>query len=399
MATANGVSSVLVAKKQTTEGTKAGASGAQVYRRVTAEFNTEADKYSSNEIRVSQQQSDTRLGNFRTSGSIKGELSNGSYSGFIAAMLRKDFASVGATITGTTIGATITNTFTDSGNGFLTAGFKIGQIVRAAGLTATADNSKNLLVTNVTAGVLSVTPLNGVALTALSAGPSVTIAATGKASWVPTSGHTKDFFTVEIQETDASVYRTFIDQLVDKMDVNIQANGMTTIDFGFMGKLEDAVSGTAYFTAPTAQSGAGTFSGATSVLNVNGIATVVCTGMSLSMQGGVKIDPVVGSKYATAASRGKVMGSGQFTVFLTDSTYLEYFRNENELSIAYAMAASTAKDADAMAFCAPRIKITSATVNDGEDNKIVTCNYDMIEYTTAATKLPQTTLFVQDTTL
>lgn len=59
MTTVNGIDSLLVIGKQTAEGTKALAAAGRLYPRVTATFDTDADKYSSNEIDPSQQQSDT----------------------------------------------------------------------------------------------------------------------------------------------------------------------------------------------------------------------------------------------------------------------------------------------------------------------------------------------------
>ncbi len=72
-ATANGINTLLVLGKQTAEGTKALVGAGQLYPRVTASFDTDADKYSSNEIDPSQQQADTRRGNFRVSGHLKGQ--------------------------------------------------------------------------------------------------------------------------------------------------------------------------------------------------------------------------------------------------------------------------------------------------------------------------------------
>jgi hypothetical protein len=117
------------------------------------------------------------------------------------------------------------------------------------------------------------------------------------------------------------------------------------------------------------------------------------------MDGQVKIDPVVGSKYATAASRGKVVGTGQFTVLMQDAAYIDYFKSETEVSLAYAMAASNAALADVMTLAAGRIKITSAKVDDGEKNKIVTCAFDILRYKGTDLQHELTTLAIQDTTL
>lgn len=106
--TANGIDSLIVISKQSAEGSKAAAGGGQIYPRVTATFDTEADKYASAEIDASQQQSDTRLGNFRTTGAIKAEAACGTYAPLMAALLRRDFTAGGVAAAQTTIAAAAT---------------------------------------------------------------------------------------------------------------------------------------------------------------------------------------------------------------------------------------------------------------------------------------------------
>jgi hypothetical protein len=202
-----------------------------------------------------------------------------------------------------------------------------------------------------------------------------------------------------VQDPSISVNRCFIDQMVSKMDIAIQPNGLTTSNFTFMGKLEGPTTPAAYFTGPAAAPATGKFAGATAMLSVGGIPSQICTGMSLSIDGQAKIDPVIGSKYATAASRGKVVGSGQFTVLMQDSAYIDYFKTETELPLAYAMASTNLPNADVMALTMGRIKITSAKVSDGETNKIITCDYDILRYKGADAQYESTTLTVQDSSL
>ncbi|MDD1627268.1 MAG: phage tail tube protein, partial [Methylococcaceae bacterium] len=280
------------------------------------------------------------------------------------------------------------------GTNYLTSDkVNVGMVIYCTGfVTNTANNNRNLLVTNVTATVITFIPLDGIPLVAETA--TIAIKLRGKYTYCPPTAHTKDFFTVEVLDTAGAttVCRTFVDQMVDKVDLSFQANGMVTSDFGFMGKTEDPVLAAAYFSAATAATSSGNFSGATAILVVGGTANVICTGMSLSLNGGVKIDPVIGSKYATAASRSKITVSGQFSVFFADSTYLEYFRNETEQSIIFV---ATSVDGNLMSIHCPRIKITSASVNDGEINKVVSCNFDAIEYALDAAYI-NTTLMIQD---
>jgi len=400
MSTANGIDSLLVLSKQTAEGTKALGNTGQLYPRVTATFDTDADKYSSNEIDPSQQMSDTRLGNFRTSGSINGEAACATYAPLIAALLRRDFTAGIAVTAQITIAAAAGGLVRSAGS-WLTDGFDAGNVVRLGGFTApaTANNGRNFFVTSVTATNLNGQFLDGSAMVVKAAGDSVSVTVAGKRTFTPLTGHTDDWFTAEIQETKIGVNRVFVDQQPSKMDVSVQPNGMTTMNFSFMGKQELPNSASAYFAAPAAAPANGKFSGATALLSVAGIPSQICTGMSLSADAQVKIDSVIGSKYATAASRGKVMGSGQFTVLMQDSAYLDYFKAETELPLAYAMADSNAPLANVMAFAAGRIKITSAKVDDGEKNKIVTCAFDILRYKGSDPQHEQTTLTVQDTAL
>lgn len=400
MATANGIDSLISIAKQPAEGTKALAANGQLYPRVTATFDTDADKYSSNEIDPSQQMSDTRLGNFRTSGAINGEAACATYAPLVAALLRRDFTA-GAVVTAQITIASTTTGLTRTAGSWLTDGMDAGNVVRITGFTApaTANNARNFFVTSVTALVLTGQFMDGTAMVAKAAGDTVTVTVAGKRTFTPLTGHTNDWFTAEIQETKIGVNRVFVDQQPSKMDVSVQPNGMTTMNFTWMGKQELPNSVTPYFTAPAAAPAFGKFSGATALLSVGGIPSQICTGMSLSMDGQNKIDAVIGSKYATASSRGKVMGSGQFTVLMQDSAYLDYFKAETELPLAYAMADSNLALANVMAFSAGRIKITSAKVDDGEKNKIVTCAFDILRYKGADAQYESTTLVVQDTAL
>lgn len=399
-ATANGINTLLVLGKQTAEGAKAPVGSGQFYPRVTASFDTDADKYSSNEIDPSQQQGDTRLGNFRTSGDLKGEASCGTYAILMAALMRRDFTAGGTTGAAATIAA-VADGFTRTAGSFLADGHRAGTVVRVTGFTAPAlaNNGRNFFVTGVTALKLSGQFLDGSAIVNKAAGDNVSIAAPGKRTYTPLSGHTTDWFTAEIQQPDIGVHRTFIDQLVSKMDMAVQPNGLTSCDFTFMGKREDDTTASAYYTTPAATPATGKFAGATAMLSVNGIPSQICTGMSVSLDGQAKIDPVLGTKYATAASRGKVIGSGQFTVLMQDSVYIDYFKSETEVSLAYAMAASGAPLAEVMALAMGRIKITSAKVDDGEKNKIITCQFDILRYKGTDQQHEQTTLAIQDTTL
>ena len=91
MALAVGVNKRLAYKKETTWATLAGATGAQVLRRVTSDFNLKKENYQSSEIRPDYQVATFNHGVRSADGSIKGELSPGTYSAFLGSLLAKNF--------------------------------------------------------------------------------------------------------------------------------------------------------------------------------------------------------------------------------------------------------------------------------------------------------------------
>ena len=129
MPQAAGVFKTLALKRESTYGTVAGASGAQLMRRVTSDLALTKQTYQSNEIRPDQQVADFRHGVRGVEGTLAGELSPGAYSDLISAALRRDFtAGVSATGLSITIaGSGPTYTVTRASGSWLTDGFKRGR--------------------------------------------------------------------------------------------------------------------------------------------------------------------------------------------------------------------------------------------------------------------------------
>jgi hypothetical protein len=395
MATAQGINKLLVAKKESTWGTKASASGASYYRRVTGSFQLEKDTYNSNEILPSQQMRDMRHGTRKSSGSISGELSGSAYEEFIQAAVRKDF------VTGATTGAVITisatvGTFVRSAGSFVTDGFAVGNVINSSGFVA-AGNNGLFVITAMSATVLTVSPLAGQTQVIVAAGASVTLAEKGKKTFVPLTSHTDDSFTVEEWHPDATISRVFTGQQVNSMAIALQPNAMATIDFGFMGKDAETATSSAYFTTPTAIGGEGIYSAPDGVLLVNGVVNGVVTGLNITVDNGIQQTAVIGSNTIGAKSRGKVAVTVEGSAIFQDTTILNYFDAETEVSLTYVL--TTANNTDAFAIHLPRVKIGSASTNDGENVVILSFSGVALEYTGSAVGVTQTTIQIQDTTL
>ncbi|TAK45262.1 MAG: hypothetical protein EPO27_10610 [Betaproteobacteria bacterium] len=398
MTIATGVAKQLRYKVEGTWGTAPGATGAQLLRRVTSDLGLKKQTYASNEIRSDYQVSDMRHGIRSIEGSINGELSPGTFKDFIAAALRKAFATTTA-MTGLSItvaGSGPTYTVTRGSGSFVTDGVRAGDIVRlTAGSFNAANLNKNLLVMSLTTTELTVRPLNGVALVAEGPIASATVSVPGKRVWTPTSGHLDLSYYIEHWHSDLSLSEQFAGCKINQIDISLPPTGIATIGVQFLGK-DLTTAGSAYYTSPTAETTTGVLAAVNGLLAVQGVAVATLTGLNLSIKGNMQAEPVVGSNTYADIGEGRVVVDGQFTALFDGATLRDYFVNETEISLFAALATGTSAAADFVSFALPRIKVGGADKDDGEKNLIQTFPFVAL-YNSAAYPGPeQTTLVVQD---
>lgn len=398
---ANAVRKSLTYKRETTWGTPAGASGAKDLRRVQGAFNLNKESYESAEIRTDYQTAVARHGVRSVEGSLNGELSAGSYSDFISAIVARDFtAGVSASSLTLTIAANGSNwDITRSAGSYLTDGFKVGEVVQLTGASLNAANvSKNLFVLGVTATVLTVKVLNGTVLVAQSAIASCTAAVVGKKTYVPTTGHTDVSYTFEEWFNDITVSEVYTGVKANSAAFSLPTSGFATCDFGFMGK-DLAQTGTSrYFTSPTAIGSTAGLAAVNGALMIDGAAVALLTSLNFTINREVTMLNVVGSNTAADANTGRITVSGSFSAYFTDGTYRDKFINEVEAQLAVALTADNTANADVLAFCLPRVKVNSATKTD--DTTGVVASFDFVALMNTAggtgTSTEKTTIVIQD---
>ena len=395
MASSQGINKILAFKKESTWGTAASVSGATQLRRVTGSFQLEKDAYASNEILASQQTRDFRHGTRRSTGSIAGELSGNAYEEFMQAALRKDFAA-GATTGAVIVLSSTATTIVRSSGSFVTDGFKVGDVINVTGFTDAGNNGLSL-ITAMTTTILTVSSLAGQTRTIEAAGDTVTVLVKGKKTFVPQTGHTDDSFTIEEFYSDASISRVFTGEQVDTMALSLQPNSMATVDFGFLGKDGLAPTGAQYFTSPTATSGEGIYSAPDGFLFINGVANGLVTGLTVNLANNITQESVIGSTSIGAKSRGKVAVTVDGTAIFEDTDILGYFDAETEISLTYVL--MSADNTNAFSIHMPRVKVGSATTDDGEKVIILSFSGTALEYTGSAVGVQATTIQIQDTTL
>lgn len=397
---AKGVSkTIAIAKETVCWGEAPAATTARVLRRVTANFNLTKEAYQSDEIRQSQQISDIRHGTRSVTGSLNGELSAGSYSDLMEALVARDFAAVApATGLSITIAAAGDNwTVTRAAGSWLTSGFGPGMTVRlTAGTFNAANLNKNLLVISVTATVLTVRVLNGSALVAEGPIASATAAVVGKVTFVPLTGHTDQSFTIEERYTDINQYERYVGNKVTNMSVTIPSNGLATVDFSFVGKDLDRAENTAYFTNPTSQSSTGIFSGANGVVLLNGVAVALITNADFAIDRASENAAVVGSNSLASVFTGRITSSGNLSLYFIDGVARDIFDDETEVSLVFCLTESNLPNANALSFVFPRVKLNSFDKDDGENGITASVAFVALENSVTTAGFPATTVLIQD---
>ena len=381
MTIASGIFKKVAFKVETTWGTAATAAGAQYLRRVTSNLNLTKATYESNEIRDDQQVADFRHGTRSVTGSVNGELSGGTHQAFVEAMLRADATAVAtiAALTLTTAAAAPNYTITRSAGSWITDGIRVGMVVRvSAGLNALTLN-RNFYVVSLTATVMTVNALDNGTITIESAVASCSVIIPGKRTFVPSTGHTNKSYTIEEWHSDiGNLSRLFVGCKPSQMAIKMPATGMSTIDLSFMGK-DITVGTTQYFTTPTAIGTSGIMAAVNGSVFVQGVEVALITGLDLTIAGGHTAGNVIGANTTPDVFPGRIKGSGQATVYLLDSSFLNYFVNETEVEIVAILTATTASNSDFVVVHLPRVKFGGATADDGEKGLIQTMPFVVLK--------------------
>lgn len=402
MTIAKGVAKKVGYKKETAWGSLAGATGAKYLRRVTANFNLTKETYESAEIRTDYQVADMRHGIRSAEGSLNGELSPGTYSDFMQSVLARDFTA-GVSVTGLSLTIAVSGSFhtltRDTGS-WLTDGVLVGNVVRLSGAGLNAANAgNNLLVLAVTALDLTVKVLSETSLVAEGPIASVTAAVIGKQTFAPLTGHTDDSYTVEEWYSDIAQSEVYTGMKVGSMAVQLPATGLVTCDFSFMGKNLEQKGQVQYFTSPTAAGTEGIFASVSGSLVVNGVPVALITSLDFTVERGLEAANVVGSNFAADVFTGRIRVTGNFSTYFQDGTFRDYFDSEAKISLVVALTTGSEKDAEAVSFVFPVVKLGSATKDDGEMGIVQQHSFTALLNDVTSAGLVASTMLVQDTSL
>ena len=386
-------------KKETTWGTLAGAASGKLLRRVTASFNLVKDAYESGEIRTDRQIADYRHGVRSAEGSLNGELSPATYADFMGSIVGKDFVA-GPSATGLSVTIAQSGslyTVTRATGSWLAEGFQVGMIVRLSGTGLDAANvAKNLLIASMTTTVLTVAVVNGSTLTAEGPIASVSASGTGKVTFVPTSSHTDDSYTVEEWYADIAQSEVYTGMKLNSMAVQLPATGLTTVDFGFAGKDLTQKGTTQYFTSPTAQNSNGIFAAVNGVMLVAGAPVALVTSADFTVERATENATAVGSNSVAEIFTGRIRVTGNLSVYFQDAAFRGYFDEETPVTIVLALTTDSTANSQFVTFTLPKVKLGSFTKDDGELGIVASTSFQALLNDVTTAGLPATTIQIQD---
>lgn len=379
MAVAQGINKTISYKKQSGLGTAASGSGGQLIRRENASFNVNKDAYSSNEIVSHQQHTGDTHGVRSTVATLNGLVSPLTYQDFMGSLCRKAWAAT-TSITGLSLTIAASGslyTITRSAGDFLTGGIKIGDVVKLSGGSLDAANvGVNLLVTGVTATVLTVLVLSGDALTEEGPIASSTVAVPGKKVYVPTSSHTNDYYTFEENFTDLTRYHLHQDIQIGRAEINMPATGNVTIAWGLVGLGYRTKSGTQVLTSPSAETTTSVVSSVSGKVMIGGTVYASVTSARVTIDGQITSgEAVIGSNYRPDNQRGRVRVSGTFTALYESDTLGAIFDDETATSLVLVLADDNTASADFVTLSMSKVKLFSDDADDGEKQIVRTYSF------------------------
>ena len=375
MSIAQGVSKFIAIKKQAGLGTPASGAGGQLLRRETAMGKLTVATYENNEIDSAQQSKGKTHGGRSASFTLNGLLSGNTYSTLFASLLRGTFAATTPVTASITIaGAGPTYTLTDAANGFLVAGIKIGDVIRITAGTYTnpVNKNNNLLVTAVTATVITVVTVNGTTLIAEGPIAASTITIVGKKCYAPATGQTREYWTVEEWHSDISRSATYTDAMVGSIDVGIPSSGNSTVALN-MAALNRTLGASQVLTSPTAETTTSVVQGINGKLILNGSVIANVTGATLKIDNGAAgMGAVLGSNVSPDIQRGITKVSGQLTAFFQDGTLSTYFDAATPLSLVIVDAVDGTNTSEFITFSMSKVVLDADDHDDGLKGIVLT---------------------------
>lgn len=342
----------------------------------------------SEELRSDRQISDFRLGAVSVAGDISTELSFASFDNMLEAVLCGTWATKATLEAATLSAAAADDSFNDSGNGFVTAGFEVGDLIEVEGFTGAVANNAQYKIVTVAAGKITVTNPDGTAAVNIvndAAGEEVTIVSLES---VLKAGTERRSFSILRHFTDQEdePFHLFNGCEFNTLAISVSPTAIVSAAFGVVGREgiapDAAAPDGATFVAPTTTAPLDAFTG-----ELKSGATVVgeVTEFSINLANGLEMRNVVGSKFTLRPSIGRSNLTGSATVYFENADFLNKFLNETETSLSITLPDGAG---NSYIVTIPRLKFTAGQPDTaGQGSITLSMPFQALRDTTTASNI------------
>lgn len=396
-----GANRIVSFKRQSALGTIATTSGAAQLRRADFSANWNRSTIENPEIRPDRQKAMARGGMATGDLQWSGPVSPGSQSGFWDALVMGAYQSAvtSGALTNVTAAASAPHFMRATGS-WITDGFRLGQVIRCTGWTTggVSNNSRNFIITAITATQLTVSTRDGTAVAAKASGDSVTFTAPGKYCYTPQSSFLDAYMTFDEWSPDVDVGgrdEVWWDARITGGNFKADPNGNLVSQLN-MTALAYQKGNAQYFSSPSAISATDVCSTSTGLLVANGTVIGYATGIDFNIDLKPDMPAVVNASKYPFILASQINVTGTLKALWFDDTFDAAFLAETDIGIYAPFFNGPGAAAEFVNIGLPQTRLFSSKKNDGITSTVREYTYIAGPNASAATGTVQSTMFVQD---
>ena len=384
------------------------ATGGQILRYRSHNLSLGKESFSADEMRTDQQRPMPKEGTRRVPVSLQHLLSCLTYKDQFEDVLRGTWTSSAITKSNTEFTScaadSATTKFTMAGGDPVAEGLRVGDPFQLGNMSNAANNGRTFIILafgGASNRDITVYP----APTTQTADTSFTLTTVGRSLIAPASSPVKRKCALEVYNPDADIARLWTEIRLSGFGLSLAPDQMAQLSFTGMGRNRKTYSGVnaPFFSSPTAETTKDVIGSMDGVLLLNGAVVAVLSALQFQFNRAPTAPAQLQTKGLPAGiSQGAAVGSGEFTAFLQDTTFLDLFDDPTTLKaqdfslLAY-LPASDAAAPQAMTIFLPRVKLNSNQESVVENVKALQCGFDFARYLGSAAGVESTSVRICDT--
>jgi hypothetical protein len=294
-------------------------------------------------------------------GAYTGDLSVGTFDDLIEAVFRGTFSpALELDEDDVTSITTTANTIVGASGDWLALGLRVGDVIRLVAHADAGNNDRNIRITGLTADTITVAETLTV-----NAVPDTDFTLTRPKALI--QGLVPRSFTIE---ADIDGSEVFTGCRIGSMQLQLQPNGMATLNFAIVGQNMDVLEGpnAPYFTDPSRTATIG-LTAVEAKIMVGGVEVMDVSSIDLTLNLNASGVPVVGSVLTPEVFTNTATIEMSITALKKDVTRSQQYLDEDELSLHLLFEEHESGAADFVSFFIPNFTLANATKGEiGQDN-------------------------------